>query len=1683
MILKKEKSNQIIDECYKIYLDYRNKREKFQKNKDKIIKKITDKVNLAFSEKNKKIIIKYFNLIFSLLNSEDSLKTKKNNPVRTQLSDSEKIEIIKYLEQNYDVSLLKNPSKKDEDDLLLLKKTDINRFYQKFSKLGFTNKNFFHSNLKYTFIFNHERLRNLPEELKESLSIYFKQLASTTKIDVFNYKLFSCSDLKIKYLSHKASKSIVPKLIESEKIILFSPLSGVDIPNFLKSLISRTNIVEQVLLEKGIKKKFRHDYVESFCLLKNPNILAIEIPVWDDSILTSGHIDFLIYGSLNKKATLFVVDYKPKVGYNYFTYFLKSIPQVSMYAFLLKKKLGFIPSIDIKCVIFNSELGWLFDPNICLNYLPSLIIKFYDRSKFLPFYNVFGDPRTFPSVYWDKLMKLESLHNKVDSFFSTFKIEIEKICEIKFETYSDISEKIWDLCENLIKYFPENRKNKRKLKLINNLQLTSTILKQIDSNSDKDKILLNFCRHFYFDSSVFSSNDIKLDSLKILYYISRLCILFSSQFTNYTNSIEGNEIKNTKDTFINFINQGFSSNHVQDLLKISHNTLNQIIRTTFYYLKVSNYSELSKMITYLNQYPDLVKKLVYKGYNFENVERNILKNCANKDFTLKETGEALKMDPRTVERKFKEYTNNTFGKFKENSFFDEKRDNLKRSYENLMLKFTPINEIKERLNIGDYKISNLSKEVFGFDLPPKEAQIFLILRNIDKNYLSTFNLSEYRPSDIRLFFIKKMLDLSLTSNQIAKKLHISRQQVTRLRKKIKDGYLRSIKKENFEQNNIKHPKREEISTILKKISDYDSDFFKKNSSKLKKLNFHALKREFIKLLCSNENSSDAARIYGLNSRHGLRHEIEKLWNKSTSYTDIKNLSINNKSIDKEKNIFQKISKLILKDYSIHKISKNLGISTWKIQKIIKTRRNGINFAKLKILLKCEKLDEEIFNLLNKKNYPFPSIVKYYILNLANKGFHISKISELLGIYSSEITSYVPELKIKINKKNIHEFIDTIPFQERVILFVIAEIQHKNLTPIKLSEFYKEYKRLCKIKNLMKPLSIRSVDKYLKDLAHYDILKILNGSYRNFELNIPTEIILDYYQKKNFENENIKSLKEIETIAKERGEYYLSKNFINSHTELEWKCGICGNVWKAKPIDIKGTKNGQGSWCPNHQEHKKILENDKENLLSNCRERSIKIKNIKDYKGKYTKILLECISCGYGKKDVWISNKKEILNKDWKGCPKCNKALKDSADVKSSKIHQDADLEIVKDFRQDKKTKENDKEKIGKETKKLDINSPKNKLVYGDKFNEINPLSNYPKHLLKFQKEKKEKDDEEFNYYDDYQFISGRVLDEMKQRAEKLQNNVKNSEVNESDHQADTTEYNENRIDNKGNLKLGIDSCINENNQFNQIDNSLSDSHISSLINNNKYNGIDHQQESRIGTHFNEAISINTSESIKTDNNEEIDQERPPDLSNPPDLDNSEDNNSDQITENIPLNNQSEQDLQDLNDPENYDRSPQNDDVDPLENQYLDNLDEDSIENPPDGDIDSQDNGDQDEVLPNEETSDNLQEQELSDEDSISDSLEQSEDEREDNPSEPESNEPEITENQNEVEKIQDESLTDGNLSDSCITNDGAISTFLVNKTDNEVEKDNLDKNNDHPKIDTGDMDLITNPDELDNYDH
>ena len=117
--------------------------------------------------------------------------------------------------------------------------------------------------------------------------------------------------------------------------------------------------------EMAIGKNPAHEPVLKSLLLRHPDSVAIELPVWRvaarrNECLT-GHVDLLQVGSLDDgRVEIRVMDYKPE-GENKFILFL---PQIVLYATLLREKIDPDGEAMLSCIIFDKKVAWQFSHDI-----------------------------------------------------------------------------------------------------------------------------------------------------------------------------------------------------------------------------------------------------------------------------------------------------------------------------------------------------------------------------------------------------------------------------------------------------------------------------------------------------------------------------------------------------------------------------------------------------------------------------------------------------------------------------------------------------------------------------------------------------------------------------------------------------------------------------------------------------------------------------------------------------------------------------------------------------------------------------------------------------------------------------------------------------------------------------------------------------------------------------------------------------------------------------------------------------------------------------------------------------------------------------------------------------------------------------------------------------------------------
>lgn len=241
-------------------------------------------------------------------------------------------------------------------------------------------RKFIHQNIPYSFYLNKDhqffKSRGQPQILQiSSTNNDFKKLKSHF-IAVLNGKIpdhyFNSKDFpRISQFKIKGIKNSYLKVF-SKKLIRSGAIESYDKSSKLLKLTKR--VFDN--FDENRNKKPGHNPILKNILIKDENSLAIEVPIWkefQDTCLT-GHIDLI---QLENK-TLKVIDYKPEGN------FLISLPQVAMYGLLIKKIFNIN---DLKCVSFNKEEAWEYDPLILVeditSFLESNNIKEREWEKFI----------------------------------------------------------------------------------------------------------------------------------------------------------------------------------------------------------------------------------------------------------------------------------------------------------------------------------------------------------------------------------------------------------------------------------------------------------------------------------------------------------------------------------------------------------------------------------------------------------------------------------------------------------------------------------------------------------------------------------------------------------------------------------------------------------------------------------------------------------------------------------------------------------------------------------------------------------------------------------------------------------------------------------------------------------------------------------------------------------------------------------------------------------------------------------------------------------------------------------------------------------------------------------------------------------------------------------------------------
>ncbi len=226
------------------------------------------------------------------------------------------------------------------------------------SEIG--HRSFTHRQITYTFTYKEMQSRMLENVTVRRLYKYI-QLVREGK---FPNNLFEnptvprASLMKIHGLD-KGQKSYLQQVLFDQKLVERIPTEKADLPRLVQDVF-------QNFKTEALDKHPDHGPVLKSILIRHPESVAIELPVWKVSELKAncltGHVDLV---QVEKKASgtkteIKILDYKPE-GENRFIF---CIPQIALYARMLKEKLHPDPDCEMNCYIFDKKAMWRFQPSL-----------------------------------------------------------------------------------------------------------------------------------------------------------------------------------------------------------------------------------------------------------------------------------------------------------------------------------------------------------------------------------------------------------------------------------------------------------------------------------------------------------------------------------------------------------------------------------------------------------------------------------------------------------------------------------------------------------------------------------------------------------------------------------------------------------------------------------------------------------------------------------------------------------------------------------------------------------------------------------------------------------------------------------------------------------------------------------------------------------------------------------------------------------------------------------------------------------------------------------------------------------------------------------------------------------------------------------------------------------------------
>nr|MDO8109654.1 hypothetical protein [Candidatus Sigynarchaeota archaeon] len=249
------------------------------------------------------------------------------------------------------------------------------------------HRRFNHRNLQYDFTYK-EIQKPLLEHASVRRLYRYIQLIEQGK---FPNALFDnpavprASMMKIRGLD-KSQKNFLQSYVVEHRLVERVPAEKAEIPGLVQDVFKNFK-------EMSFQKIPDHAPVLKSILLRHPNSVAIELPVWKvNEVKTrclTGHVDLVQVERKNDgKVEIKILDYKPE-GENRFIFCL---PQIALYAKMLRAKL--LPeqsdeapeNVTMNCYIFDKKAMWKFQHDI-LEKLDDKLARYQVPREWAPFLN------------------------------------------------------------------------------------------------------------------------------------------------------------------------------------------------------------------------------------------------------------------------------------------------------------------------------------------------------------------------------------------------------------------------------------------------------------------------------------------------------------------------------------------------------------------------------------------------------------------------------------------------------------------------------------------------------------------------------------------------------------------------------------------------------------------------------------------------------------------------------------------------------------------------------------------------------------------------------------------------------------------------------------------------------------------------------------------------------------------------------------------------------------------------------------------------------------------------------------------------------------------------------------------------------------------------------------------------